>query len=146
MPTDSSAELVFSGGVSAGFYCSFLTENQQWALVSGTRGYVKLEDFVLPFAGSQICFKVQNAVFESRGCDSIMTPHAKRVVVPEYSHGHAAAQESNLFQDFSAQIQSGRLNADWPEQALKTQIVMDACLAAACTAGQVVSLTQPGAI
>ena len=145
VPTELSEELVFSGGVSAGFYCSFLTANQQWALVSGTRGYVRLEDFVLPFAGSQIGFEVQNAGFESTGCDFVMTPHAKRVVVPESSQGHATAQESNLFRDFSARIQSGHLNADWPEHALKTQIVMDACLAAARAEGQAVSLTQPGA-
>jgi hypothetical protein len=99
-----------------------------------------LEDFVLPFAGRQISFEIQNAVFRFTGCDCSMTPHRRRVVVPEHSHGHAAAQESNLFRDFAAQIQSGRLNGDWPEQALKTQVVMDACLAAARSKSQSVSL------
>ncbi len=38
VPTEFSAELFFGGGESAAFYCSFLTENQQWATISGTRG------------------------------------------------------------------------------------------------------------
>ena len=47
VPTEFSGELVFGSGVSASFYCSFKTENQEWANVSGTGGYVEVPDFVL---------------------------------------------------------------------------------------------------
>jgi hypothetical protein len=57
-----------------------------------------------------------------------MDRRVSRHTLPEHSHGHASAQESNLFREFGKQIRSGRLNNDWPEFALKTQIVMDACL------------------
>lgn len=50
VPTEFSGELFFKSGVSASFYCSFITENQEWAIVSGTRGYLEVRDFVLPFA------------------------------------------------------------------------------------------------
>ena len=42
-------------GVSASFYCSFNTELQQWAHVSGTKGSISVRDFVLPHcaAGKQ---------------------------------------------------------------------------------------------
>jgi hypothetical protein len=36
-----------------------------------------------------------------------------------------------MFRNFADQIFSGKLNEDWPAWALKTQIVLDACLEAA---------------
>src|SRR5262249_36629089 len=33
--TEFSGELLFAKGVSSGFYCSFLTETEQWAHISG---------------------------------------------------------------------------------------------------------------
>ena len=35
VPLEFSGELFFDGGVSSGFYCSFLAAHQQWADVSG---------------------------------------------------------------------------------------------------------------
>jgi predicted dehydrogenase len=58
VPFEVSAELVFPGGVSAALYCSFQTENQQWANVGGTKGFVHLPDFVLPFFGGEVRFDV----------------------------------------------------------------------------------------
>jgi hypothetical protein len=55
----------------------------------------------------------------------------KRCAVAEHSQADATAQESNLFREFNNQVRSGRLNDDWPEFALKTQTVMEACLASA---------------
>src|SRR5262245_55025152 len=56
VPAEFSGELLFHGGVSSGFYCSFLTHNEQWATVSGTKGYLALSDFVVPFFGSECSF------------------------------------------------------------------------------------------
>src|SRR5204863_1617235 len=36
VPTEFSGELVFDGGVSASFYCSFRTALEQWASITGT--------------------------------------------------------------------------------------------------------------
>jgi hypothetical protein len=36
-----------------------------------------------------------------------------------------------MIRNFAAQVQSGKLNEFWPEVALKTQLVLDACLASA---------------
>lgn len=49
VPGEFSAELQLADGLSAAFYCSFLTENQQTAILSGDRGYITVNDFVLPF-------------------------------------------------------------------------------------------------
>jgi len=139
VPTAFSGELLFAGGVSADFYCSFLTETEQWARLSGTRGVVHLSDFVLPLEGTEVAFELHHTDFRVRGCDFRMKDKRRRFTVAEHSHGHASAQECNLFRNFAEQVQSGRLNPLWPEAALKTQIVMSACLDSAQAGGQAVS-------
>ena len=128
VPTEFSGELIFKSGVSAAFYCSFITENQEWANVSGTRGYVELHDFVLPFAGSELELAVLKNEFSKNGCDFRMQSHTQRITVPEHGNSHPTAQESNMFRNFAAQILSGQLNEHWAEMALKTQEVMCRCL------------------
>ncbi len=131
VPTDFSGELFFKSGASASFYCSFISENQEWAMVSGTRGYVEMPDFVLPFAGSELELNVRKNEFSKNGCDFRMQSHPRRVGIPEYSNSHPTAQESNMFRAFAAQIHSGQLNDLWPEIALNTQEVMCRCLESA---------------
>ena len=131
VPTEFSGELWFDGGVSATFYCSFITELQQWVHVSGTKGSLRVSDFVLPDHGTEAAFEVSNPSYHIVGCDFDMDPGTRRFSVPERSHGHPSAQESNLFRNFGQAALSGRLNATWPEMALQTQLVMEACLASA---------------
>ncbi|MBI5774400.1 MAG: Gfo/Idh/MocA family oxidoreductase [Verrucomicrobia bacterium] len=140
VPTEFSGELLFDGSVSAGFYCSFITGNEQWANISGTRGYLRVPDFVLPFHGAEAAFEVQNSVFNIRGCNFHMESHARRVAVAEHSDSHATSQETNLFRNFTAQVRSGQLNEAWPDMALKTQQVVNACLDSARDGGRVVEL------
>jgi predicted dehydrogenase len=128
VPTEFSGELFFKSGVSASFYCSFITENQEWAIVSGTRGYLEVPDFVLPFAGNELELSVRKNEFSKDGCDFRMQSHIRRVAIPEHGNSHPNAQESNMFRAFAEQIQSGQLNELWPEMALKTQEVMGRCL------------------
>jgi len=128
VPTAFAGELVFDGGVSASFYCSFLTETEQWIKISGTLGNLHVSDFVLPLAGTELGFEVEHTSFLVHGCDFRMETHPHRFAVAEASHGHASAQEVNLFRNFTEQVRSGQLNAGWPEAAIKTQTVMSACL------------------
>jgi len=140
VPTEFSGELLFADGVSAGFYCSFVTELQQWAIIGGTRGYVDMADFVLPFAGKELTFEIRKSAFQTRGCDFRMQTDARTIVVPEWSHGHATAHEANCFRNFADEIRAGHLNDTWPEAALKTQMVMCACLDSARADGRMVRL------
>lgn len=127
VPTEFSAELLYPGGVTSSFYSSFITGDEQWVNVSGERGYLRVPDFVLPFTGTQIAFETGNPMLEAQGCDFEMQPHCSRWVVKERSHSHPTAQESQLFRHFAEQVKSGTLNPLWPEMALKTQQVMQAC-------------------
>jgi predicted dehydrogenase len=131
VPTAFSGELVFKGGVSASFYCSFITEIEQWAIISGTNGYTLLEDFVLPFAGTELGLKFRQSDYQIQGCDFRMETNEKIMKIREASHGTAIAQEMNCYRAFADSVLSGELNPAWPESALKTQIVMCACLESA---------------
>ena len=131
VPTEFSGELFFKGGVSSTFYCSFLTADQQWAHLSGTKGTLTLPDFVLPFFGSEASFETNTPSFRVDGCQFNMEAHIRRHSVEEHSNNHPSSQETNLFRNFSEQVLSGSLNSQWPEEALKTQRVMEDCLAAA---------------
>jgi predicted dehydrogenase len=140
VPTDFSAELFFAGGVSASFYCSFLAEIQQWADLAGTKGSLHVSDFVLPWHGSDVAFEVSNPVHTVSGCDFRMEGHPRRIEVCEDSHGTANSQEAKMFQCFGELALSGRVDGSWGEMALKTQVVLDACLASARSGGVGVEL------
>ena len=134
VPTEFSAELFFPEGVSASLYCSFLAEIQQWANVSGTKGFIHVPDFVLPHYGAEVGFEVSNPVFHVAGCDFNMEDHRRRVAVHEYSNGTANSQEANMFRTFAALALSGRPDESWGAMVLKTQQVLDACLQSAASA------------
>jgi predicted dehydrogenase len=145
VPTEFSAELFFDGGVTSSFYCSFFNETEQWVNVSGARGSLRMPDFVLPFAGTEIAFETGNPVFNVQGCDFEMQPHTRRWVVKESSHSDPTAQESRLFRHFAEQVQSGKLDPLWPEMALKTQQVMQACRESSLAEGRPVEVGVPAA-
>ena len=140
VPTEFSAELFFDGGVSASFYTSFRTEHQQWVNVSGTKGNVMVSDFVLPFYDSEVAFDVNNSHFDQNGCQFNMERHARRVSVREFGNNHPNAQETNLFRNFANLAIGGKPDPHWPEIAIKTQKLMDACLESARNDGAYVDL------
>ena len=140
VPLEFSAELTFPDGVSASFYCSFQTEHQQWASISGTKGHVSLPDFVLPFFSDEVRFRATNSLFQITGCQFDMEAHSREISVNEHSNNHPTAQETNLFRNFSALVQSGTVDPEWGQISLKTQQVMDACYESALANGAVVTL------
>ncbi|MEJ0091500.1 MAG: Gfo/Idh/MocA family oxidoreductase [Limisphaerales bacterium] len=126
-PTEFSAELIFDGGVSFEFYCSFLTGRQQWVHVSGQKGWLRLPDFVHPLDGYEPSFEVNEKMIR---CETeAKCPPA----VDATLQGHPTAQDTRMFRNFANQIFSGKLNDDWPMWALKTQKVLEACHEAART-------------
>ena len=141
VPTEFSGELFFADGVSSSFYCSFMTETQQWANISGTRGYAHVNDFVVPYYGNETAFTVTNGCLNQKSCDFNMEDHTRRVAVPEYSNGWSNSQETNLFRNFSHLVLSGKHDFVWSDIALKTQKVIDACLASARDHGKLIELS-----
>ncbi len=138
VPTEFSGELWFASGASASFYCSFLTGIHQWAHISGAQGYVRLEDFPLPYAGEELSFAVYNPTLVVNGCDFKMEARHRQVTIHEHGHGHPTAQEANMVRQFSELVRSNRIDEYWPDIALKTQIVMATCLDSAHQDGRAV--------
>lgn len=142
VPTEFSGELYFSNGVSSGFYCSFLVHDDQSATINGTAGYLHLADFVVPFFGNEVSFRIDRSALNVVGCDFYMEARRPEIFVNEYSSSHATAQETNLFRNFVDQVRSGNLNAQWPEIALNTQKIMQACYESAVSGGVPVHLSS----
>ena len=140
VPLEFSGELFWPNGVSASFYCSFNTELQQWAHVSGTKGSIAVAEFVLPYYGCETSFVADRPVFNVKGTRYHWESHPKRFAVTEYSDGSPDAQETNMIRTFSGLVFGGKPDPIWGEIALKTQIVLDACLASARNAGALVDV------
>jgi hypothetical protein len=104
--------------------------------VSGPRGSVRVDDFVLPYIGNELSFTVSKPRFVVDGCDFRMEKHDQMVTVEEYGHGHPSAQETNLFRHFSKLVLSGARESYWPQAALAVQQVMNACVASAENGGK----------
>jgi predicted dehydrogenase len=136
VPMDFSAELLFDNGVSAGFGCAFTAAFQQWAIVSGTTGQMRLNDFVLPCAGSEVSFDITELASVADGLSGRFKLNTTRHGVAEHGESHPTSQDTCMFRNFGAQIRKGTLNAEWPEISLKTQRVVDACYAAAAEASK----------
>lgn len=130
-PLEFSGELFFADGVSAGFYCSFVTPNQRWVNVAGTLGSLRMDDFVHPFNPHDSAYQLNDTPMTVKICDC---PGA-------HDQNISKAQDVNMFRNFAQQVRSGRLNEDWPQWSLKTQIVQDACLKSASAGGRAVAVT-----
>jgi predicted dehydrogenase len=140
VPLEFSGELFWPGGVSASFYCSFNTELQQWAHVSGAKGSISVRDFVLPYYGCESEFVADRPVFNVKGTSYHWESHPKRFAVTEYSDGAPDAQETNMIRTFSGLVLSGKPDPMWADIALKTQVVLDACLQSARAGGALVEV------
>jgi predicted dehydrogenase len=141
VPMEFSGELVFPGGESAAFFCSYRAGNQQWATVSGTLGSLHVRDFVVPFYGNEAGFEADAPVLRVRSCcDFNMESHPRRFAVHEYSNGRPDAQETYMIRTFAGIVTSGQLQPGWGEQALATQRVLDALLHSARQGGDAVTV------
>ncbi len=120
-----------------------VTENQQWAVIGGANGHVQVRDFVLPIQGHDVSFDVANWAYDFTGCVLAVVDHSRRVSVEEATDSAVDAQETFMFQNFAARVLAGDLDPAWPEIALKTQLVSDACLASARQGGAMVAVEWP---
>jgi predicted dehydrogenase len=126
VPMDFSAELIFDEKTSASFYCSFTAQYQNWVHVSGTEGALVIPDFVHPLSDHEPAFELNQKEIRVKCCDC----------GAKHSHSRAFAQATNMIRNFANRVRSGKLNDEWPESALKTQKVLDACLESARNAGR----------
>lgn len=107
-----SGELDFPNGGTADFYCSFLSPLQKWLRISGSAGNLHVPDFVRPLQEFDIEWELNHVGeprTESRGMNS----------------------EPQMYKTFAAAAHADTPDRKWAEYALKTQMVLDACVRAA---------------
>ncbi len=142
VPIEFTGEMLYEDGLSASFYCSFNTANQQWANLSGSNGTIHLDDFVVPCYGSEVGFTISKMTVDQNICDFTMERREQRVISQEYSNRHSTSQETNLFRNFNDLVLKGTVDSSWGEIALKTQIIVSACLESARNGSNPVTLQQ----
>lgn len=135
VPLEFSGALDFADGASASFHCSFTAAHAQWAVVSGERGLLRVDDFVLPYAGEPPRYSVTHSEFALDGCRADMRAGRIEAVVDEPANNAPGSQESAMFQTFSSLVLQGRRDPLWPRISLLTQRVLDACLASSRAGG-----------
>jgi hypothetical protein len=98
-----------------------LAAYQQWVVVSGQAGWLRVPDFVHPFNGYEPEFEV-NAKLSKVAGEAPCPPGAD-----PGEYGHATAQDTRMWRNFAQQAASGQLNDEWPRWSLQTQRVLAAC-------------------
>lgn len=141
VPGEMVAELQFPDGVSASFYCSFLTINQQTAHVSGDQGYVSLDDFVLPLVDSEVAWQEHAHVLEIDNCRWNFGRRSQRHAIAEYHAGESNSQETVMLRRLADIALSGTVDPQYSSRALQTQTILDACRQSAIAGGKVIELT-----
>jgi predicted dehydrogenase len=131
-PTAFQAEMVFGTGASLSFYCSFVAHMQNWAHIGGAKGYLRLPGFVHPVSIHEPSFELNGEEQKVTICDCNGA----------HTESKTMAQDTRMFRNFAAQIATGKLNVEWPQWALKTQQVMDACYGSALAQGRAVQMGE----
>ncbi|MES2920640.1 MAG: Gfo/Idh/MocA family oxidoreductase [Verrucomicrobiota bacterium] len=103
-----SGELDFPHGATASFYCSFLSPDQKWLNVSGTKGNIRMADFIVPVDDNDTDWEIG----------------FHRVTRPREAGMSTAAR---MFACFAREVREETLDSRWPEISLKTQLLLDAC-------------------
>jgi predicted dehydrogenase len=140
VPGEFSAELQFEDSLSAAFYCSFRTSNQQTALLSGDDGYITVDDFVLPFYDAEASWTQHHHVLDIDNCRWNFCRHSDRKAVAEYPSGEPNAAEVNMVRRMAQCVISGERDPLYPELAIKTQQILDACRRSDAAGGQSIAL------
>jgi predicted dehydrogenase len=140
VPGEFSAEMRFADGLSAAFYCSFLTSNQQTVLLSGDDGYMTLDDFVLPFYDAEASWVQHSHVLEIDNCRWNFRHHSNRMAVAEYASGESNSAEVAMVRRLAECALDGQLDPLYPELTLKTQRILDACRRSDAAGGEMIAL------
>lgn len=136
VPTEFSAELIFDDTTSAHYYCSFLTAHQQWGTIGGTKGFMHVQDFVLPYYDSSLYFDTSAAEYTIDACDFDMLKHVQRHETPEYANSRACSQETRMIARLSTIANQSQREPEWERIAYRTQVVMDHCFDSANAGGE----------
>lgn len=139
VPGEMSAEMQFENGLSAAMFCSFMTSNQQTALLSGDAGYISVDDFVLPFYDAEASWFQHSHVLDIDNCRWNFQRRTERHAVAEYPGGEPNSQEVAMVRKLADCVISGKRDPLHTELTLKTQRILDACRRSDAAGGAMVA-------
>jgi len=134
VPVDLRGDLIFGGSRTASFHCSFNTALEQSCRISGTKGALTLNDFVLPCDNQKAAFTIERQEEVGEGSNFSTRSVNQEVNLP----GEFDSQKTLLFRNFNNLVLSGERDSYWPEISLQTQRVMDALMKSAHRDGEMV--------
>ena len=106
----------------------------QWLEIVGTKGYITLDDFVLPRPGPS-----RFAVVQNPHLSEVDRATVADVTTVDVVQRNGLAQEAAMWYNFARLAFEGGATAEgasfWPSVALQTQAVLDACLESGKKAG-----------
>lgn len=141
VPGEFVGEMVLQDGITAGFFCSFASSNQQTGIVSGDAGYLTVDDFVLPLYSSQTDWQIHRHDLQIDNCRWNFRRRSESHHCDEYHSGESNAQEVQMVRCFADQVVSGRIDSQYAGRAVQTQQVLDACRRSDDLGGQFVTLS-----
>ena len=118
--TSFNGVMWFADDRIASFDCSFDTALRKWFEVAGSRGSIVCDDFTRPWDIEKTRFWVHDASGKS-------VEHRSPPLI----------QEDLMLDQFCRVVQSGQREDEWPDMALKTQLVFDALDQSARTGSEV---------
>ena len=86
VPFDFSGDLFFANDISSGFFCSFLSAYSNWVTITGTKGHLRVPDFVLPKNSSEGALEIDGVLSDE--------PHPQSRHRPGYQHDSLLRQPS----------------------------------------------------
>uniref|UniRef100_A0A2P2K435 Uncharacterized protein n=1 Tax=Rhizophora mucronata TaxID=61149 RepID=A0A2P2K435_RHIMU len=119
------ASLHWEDGKVASFHCSFLSHLTMYVTAIGTKGTLRLDDFVLPFEEKEACFMTASKAWFndlSTGWGPAPSQHTVTLDLP---------QEACMVREFARLVGNIKANGakpdqTWPTRSRKTQLVLDA--------------------
>lgn len=137
VPVDLRGDLFFGDSRTASFHCSFNTTLEQSCRISGTKGVLRVDDFVLPCDGREATYTLSRQEDFQEGGHFSTRSFCDEVKVP----GEGVSQKTLLFRNFGELVLSGETDSYWPEISMLTQRVMDALMESSRAGGAYVELT-----
>lgn len=131
VPTEVAASLVFPEGRHCIFTCGFHSAFTQWVEVASMTHTLRIDDFVIANSPDRAAMTL------SRPAGPIEDATRVGAVTHDVLEVRGCNQEATMFDTFASCARNPTSDAArwWPRIALRTQAVMDACMASVAAGG-----------
>ncbi|MEM6981275.1 MAG: Gfo/Idh/MocA family oxidoreductase, partial [Planctomycetota bacterium] len=142
VPGEFRGEMRFNDGLTAGLFCSFRCVNQQTAMLTGSQGYVTLDDFVLPFVGAESQFQLHRHELQISGGRWNYGRHSQTFSVAEHASDQPDSQEVAMVRTIASWALGAAIDQRAADRALQTQRILDAMRQSDVSGGRFIPIPE----